>query len=506
MDLNEQQQAVVNSNASKILCLAGAGTGKTRTLIARIQRLVADGVDPRSILVLTFTNAAAFEMEQRFSQGKFRSAYSPKFGTFHSFCYGLIVSDPAIRNLIGYTEVPNVATDIQVKEITKLAEQQCNLKSTEKQDPKNYKIVRQAIKRILKQRNLITFNNMCYDVCQLFVNNLPPVWKYKDKYKYILADEYQDTDERQHKFILSFDKANLFVCGDALQSLYAFRGADSSIIKELASDPEWEVHKLSINYRSTVEICKFANSMSTYAGSSYRVPISSSRHGTDVHVIRDRKPYDQMNDALHFLADDTAILCRTNKEVYVMCSILKDCGIKYTTAASPERLLNLCRAALNDEFLISWAASLLPSGQYEIYIRENTLNPYTLDRFYLQFQTNYTARRCIDDVYRLRTALEQRDTAQISAILRIEAPERLEDQSVPDYLSTIIDTNSNSDGEASIYVGTVHSVKGLEFDTVIVLHVDSKSFPLTDEDNLNVYYVAITRAKNNLYIYKYEGA
>lgn len=510
MELNEQQQAVVNSNASKILCLAGAGTGKTRTLIARIQRLVADGIDPRSILVLTFTNAAAFEMEQRYSQNKFRSVYMPKFGTFHSFCYGLIVSDPDIRNLIGYDKIPDVATDIQIKEITSLAEQQCNIKSSDKNDPVKYSLRRKAIKRLLKQRNLITFDNMCYDVCQLFVNNLPPVWKYKDRYKYILADEYQDTDERQHKFILSFDRANLFVVGDALQSLYSFRGADSSIIKSLASNSEWEVHKLSENYRSTREICEFANSMSTYADEKYRVPISSVRRGEDVVVIRDCKNYYQMDDAIQRIdpTASTAILCRSNKEVAALCSLLGDRGIKYTTATSPERIINLCKAALDDEFLISWAASLLPSGQYELYIREDALNHYTLERFYKQFQSNYTTRRCIDDVGRLRKLLNHPDgDAQyaLSVLFHIDAPDP-SGYTVDEYLNLLIDSNTQSAGDAGLYVGTVHSVKGLEFDNVIVIHVDSRSFQLNTEDNLNVYYVAITRAKNHLIIYKYEEA
>lgn len=505
--LNKLQQAVVDSDASKILCLAGAGTGKTHTLIARIQRLIDDGVDPRSILVLTFTNAAAFEMEQRFNKNTMHSLYTPKFATFHSFCYGLLASDPEILNLVGYTQVPEVATEIQVKEITALAEQQCNIK-TSKRDSESQKTVRKAVKRILRQRNLVTFGIMCYDVCQLFVNNLPPVWKYKDRYKYVFADEYQDTDDKQHKFMLSFTKSNLFVVGDALQSLYSFRGADSSIIKGLASDPDWEVHKLSENYRSTEEICDFANNMSHYADDTYRVAIQGHGHGDKVTVIpRGWTWKDQIADII-VRGHETAILCRTNAEVNSVCNYLNDNKISFTTAKAPQLVLNTCNAVLDEKFLLDWSASLLPAGMYESYIRESTLdNDYTFEKFYSHFQSAYSVRHAVETVRKIQKLFDEPSSdicIKLSELLQTEVPYILPEDTMESYIHRVMDSVTGTEEDAMLYVGTVHSVKGLEFDHVIVLGVNGRQFKLNNEDNWNVYYVAITRAKTKLTIFKIE--
>ena len=110
MGLNTEQQAAVDCIARKILCLASAGCGKTKTMLARIKRLVDDGEDPKRILAITFTNAAAFEMKERYKlmPGIDISRGVPEFRTFHSFCYSLIIKDVAVRKRIGYDQIPSV--------------------------------------------------------------------------------------------------------------------------------------------------------------------------------------------------------------------------------------------------------------------------------------------------------------------------------------------------------------------------------------------------------------
>ena len=134
--LNKAQQSAVNSNANRILVLAGAGTGKTFTMIERIFKLIdVDKVIPESVLVLTFTNAAAFEMKDRFMRraSKYRC---PEFRTFHSFCYSLIMLDNTVRERVGYVDVPSIASDDQIRSIetkckimlnTKLSTRKLNL-------------------------------------------------------------------------------------------------------------------------------------------------------------------------------------------------------------------------------------------------------------------------------------------------------------------------------------------------------------------------------------------
>ena len=109
MGLNKEQQAAVDASAKSILLLAAAGSGKTYTLIERITKLIHDGADPRSILVLTFTNAAAFEMKTRFMNKGFSQI--PEFRTFHAFCYKLLRDDPRICTKLGFSKCPDIATE-----------------------------------------------------------------------------------------------------------------------------------------------------------------------------------------------------------------------------------------------------------------------------------------------------------------------------------------------------------------------------------------------------------
>ncbi len=225
--LNEAQKQAVNSDAKKILCLAGAGTGKTSSMISRISRLVDEKkIDTSSILVLTFTNAAACEMKDRYNK-LHKEQPTPTFCTFHAFCYSLIAGDSKIMRKLGYTRVPSIADDIAIKKIAATCKQQCGTKLSEDKlsgkksltvkEKFQYDIYWKQYNKLLKQNNLITFDIMCYEVCKLFSSNDPIVNPYKDRYKYIFVDEFQDTDPKQWEFVSSFVDAYLFVVGDAKQ-------------------------------------------------------------------------------------------------------------------------------------------------------------------------------------------------------------------------------------------------------------------------------------------------
>lgn len=327
MELNKEQREAVYTNNDKILCLAGAGCGKTHCMIERILRLVNDGVSPSAMLVLTFTNAAAFEMQTRYLNRRKDqdNPTFPNFRTFHSFCYSLIASDSIVREAIGYGTVPDIATEAEMKEISKMAAEQSGIKLSEKKLQIASEFIRstlhKATKRILLNRNLITFDIMCYDVCKLFVEDASCIQKYKAKYEYIFVDEFQDTDPKQWEFVSSFQTSKLFVVADALQAIYAFRGADSSIVKNLADDNNWYKVKLTYNYRSTSQICDFANHNSEHGEESYRVKINSCVEGDPVFCTH----YDQLDTLKQILIDcnrfhvnnggTCAILVRTNSEV-----------------------------------------------------------------------------------------------------------------------------------------------------------------------------------------------
>ena len=125
--MNDQQLNAVNSDAKRLLVLAGAGTGKTTTMLARISRLVENGVKPTEILVLTFTNSAACDMKERYMRSHDTDTM-PQFCTFHSFCYRLITSDFDVRRKLGYSTVPSVASSSDISKIKTTCIQQCGTK------------------------------------------------------------------------------------------------------------------------------------------------------------------------------------------------------------------------------------------------------------------------------------------------------------------------------------------------------------------------------------------
>ena len=214
-NMNDQQLEAVMSSASKILVLAGAGTGKTYVMINRIKRLVDEGADPVSILALTFTNAAAFEMKERYHKfQEDKSKGCPEFKTFHAFCYSLLVKDIAVRKALGYSTIPSIVDESTMKRTIKEVKQQCNITLSDKQlehpdtvpnsKKFEYEMFHKAMKQRLLKDSIITFDMLADSVCSLFIKNDPLIQTYIDQYKYIFIDEFQDTDPLQWKFAQCF--------------------------------------------------------------------------------------------------------------------------------------------------------------------------------------------------------------------------------------------------------------------------------------------------------------
>ena len=251
MSFNEQQLRAINSDSRTILVLAGAGAGKSTTMIARICRLIEEGVEPNQILSLTFTNAAALEMKEKYKkQCKKLTTNMPEFRTFHSFCYSLIIKDSNIREKLGYSKIPSICDDNKLNEIkTKVRLQvKCNLSEAKmsgdvplsSKEKFSLELFNKALKREIIKENLITFDMLCYNVCILFEKDDPCISKYKKQYKYINVDEFQDTDRKQMKFVASFpEDTSIFCVADALQNIYAFRGTTNEYVKTLSEAPIW---------------------------------------------------------------------------------------------------------------------------------------------------------------------------------------------------------------------------------------------------------------------------
>lgn len=284
-NLNKQQKEAVTHIDGPMLILAGAGSGKTKVLTSRIAYLIENGVNPRNILAITFTNKAAKEMKDRVVNLIGSSANYIQISTFHSLGLKMIKEN---YNILGYdknfTILDSDDTLTVVKKIIKemnLNPQFYNAKAIRNKisSAKNElmsvsefshvefdkDIVRifEKYNSILKTNNSVDFDDLLVLPIQL-LNNSEVLDRYQELYKYILIDEYQDTNEAQYKFTkkLASKYKNIFVVGDNDQAIYAFRGANFKNILNFEKDyPNCKTILLEENYRSTKMILNAANSV-----------------------------------------------------------------------------------------------------------------------------------------------------------------------------------------------------------------------------------------------------
>lgn len=522
-------------NDKRIVCMAGAGSGKTFCLIERISRLVEEGVRPEEILALTFTRAAALEMRERYI-AKHPGRVVPDFRTFHSYCYHLISTDINVRKALGYTNIPTVAESSDAKKIVSQAKLQVNCKLSQKKldDPSlmtpkevyEYKTYQKALMRLMKAENIITFDMLCKGVCDLFKDNDPSIVLYKQKLKHVIVDEFQDTDMTQFNFVNSFTDsgASIFTVGDVLQGIYSFRGADSSIMKNLIDDPDWTVIKLYKNYRSCKEVCSYANRNTRYASEKYRIELNPEKSDDgEVHIDHFEQhdyelfPEDTLEDIVVDITDrkqygNVALLARSNKEVAELKAYLKIKNIEFVSHNRNEDAIRFLKASGDNEYFMDWVTTQLNSEQYARYVRLHTIeNPENDVRdFYTKFSNILRIKYIMDTVSMIRVKFRNPTLTNVlkaNEILKlIGIDERDHDFKINDYSMTelydyLVDV-VQEDTKSDIYVGTIHSVKGLEYDSVILAGVDGKTFPLMNEDNNNLFYVGITRAKDWLKVYE----
>lgn len=328
----------------------------------------------------------------------------------------------------------------------------------------------------------------------------------------------QDTDRIQMNFLNSFPDTNFYFCGDTLQNLYSFRGTSNEYIKALANSDGWEKIKLFTNYRSTNQICEYANKFSAkYADPSYRIEMKGTRDGDKVHkrIVDAPVGYSPINPKsldnvvveLDKLSGTSAILCRTNKEVNAVVSYLKERGIEFNTGKST-KIQNLIDCALSDTYMIGWLASYLSTSKYGEYIRLSAQEANPDINWFLSLYGNNS--QIYEDLQIIASLREIANSQKFTNIKLNQVAELLHIKNIKEteqyyigrdflkYLKTAITSSTSID----LYVGTIHSVKGLEYDNVFVMNVGSYNFKLNSEDEKNLFYVAITRAKERLFVYE----
>jgi DNA helicase-2/ATP-dependent DNA helicase PcrA len=374
--LNERQREAVLHIDGPLMIVAGAGSGKTKVLTTRIAHLMANGVDAFNILALTFTNKAAKEMKERvehiLGNNEARNLY---IGTFHSvFARILRVEAPKI----GYPANFTIYDTDDAKSVIKTVINELNL------DDKHYKpntvynrissaknaLVnandyandyglqqedmrsnRPAIAQIYKayvarcfKNGAMDFDDLLLKFYELLVNVPEALHKYQHKFKYILIDEYQDTNPAQYEVIklLGAVYENVCVVGDDAQSIYSFRGATIQNILQFQKDYD-NVHvvKLEQNYRSTQNILNVANEIiNNNKGQIPKELWTDNDHGEKINLVRTATDNDEgkfVADTIqeqklrnHFKNRDFAILYRTNAQSRAFEEALRRMNIGYT--------------------------------------------------------------------------------------------------------------------------------------------------------------------------------
>lgn len=288
--LNREQQQAVQHTEGPLLILAGAGSGKTKVLTVRIAYLLAQGVNPYEILAITFTNKAAKEMKSRVEGLVGDVANRIWLSTFHSFCAKFLRFE--LDNFLGYNSNFTIYDTSDSQVVIKAALKALNLDDkyypvgamiSAISDAKNKLMfasdyrkqardfyqqkvadVYEYYERELRKNNALDFDDLLLVAVKLLQSNAAVLDKYSKRFKYVMIDEYQDTNHAQYllAYLLSSHWKNIAVVGDADQSIYAWRGADIQNILDFEKDyPNCTSIKLEQNYRSTKVILDAANAV-----------------------------------------------------------------------------------------------------------------------------------------------------------------------------------------------------------------------------------------------------
>lgn len=586
-NLNEMQLKAVKHKEGPLLILAGAGSGKTRVLTTRIAYLIEQGISSSNILAITFTNKAAKEMKERIERlvGKTNIWTS----TFHSF--GVKILRENFEKL-GYKNnfviMDSDDTLTLVKKILKdlgydpkkfspyMIRNKISSNKSEFVMPEDYKkfvhgeeddVIYKVYKKyqeILYNNNSVDFDDLLILPIRLFKENSDILEYYQEKYKYIMVDEYQDTNEAQYILIklLAQKYKNIACVGDNDQSIYMFRGANYKNILNFEKDyPEAEVIMLEQNYRSTKTILEAANSV--IKNNTFRKDKNLWSDNGEGEKITFYRAYDETDEVFYIIRkikellssgasyQDIAILYRTNAQSRVFESEMLKQNIPFRIVGSfyfysrkeIKDLLAYLRLIHNTDDNISLERAInTPKrgiGPKTISEIENSASFYNTSMFdaissgkALEFKNtiielkndleNSSLTEFIDKVLDksgMRQALKEEKT--LEADIRLENLEEFKSVtktfeeevgsvSLEDFLleiSLVSDIEEYKDDPNRVTLMTVHSVKGLEYPYVFIAGVEEGIFPHKNsyspdelEEERRLMYVAITRAMKKLYI------
>ncbi len=601
-ELNPSQLKAVKTLKGPVLIVAGAGSGKTRTLIYRVARLVESGVDPKRILLLTFTRKASKEMLERASQILDKRCGKVSGGTFHGFANKILRQ---YANLVGFKKNFTIADRSDSQDIIGLFKTKTDF-SNDKDDriPKKSTIQsvlsksvnkNEAIEDILEQeyshfakyssifekiatryknykieRNIMDFDDLLVYLKKLLEEHDKIRKKISRFYKYIMVDEYQDTNFIQAEIIklLSEVHQNICVVGDDSQSIYSFRGADFRNIMDFPDIfPNTKVITLEQNYRSTQPILNLTNKIIEQAEEKFsKTLFTKKKKGKKpkfVELYNENHQSKYVTDKILELKNDKdvslnqiAVLFRNgwhSNDLEVELAkrdipFQKYGGFKFVESAHIKDIIAYLRVVYNKLDSVSWNRILLlikgigrKTADKLIYeIVENKKG------FQGLVSSQFKSRKYSKDLAKLKKALSKakdKDSIYktIKTIINFYKPyfrskyddynKRIDDfdsllsiskryKSMESFLSDLtldpLESQANKNlkekDEDQLTLSTIHSAKGLEWHSVFIISAVEGMIPssysiknIQDlEEERRLFYVATTRAKENLFITKPE--
>lgn len=619
-DLNPVQRVAAEHQEGPLLILAGAGSGKTRVLTYRIAHLIAQGIEPSAILAITFTNKAAKEMRERVTTLVGSEGYGLWVTTFHSACVRILRRE--IDNLPGYNRnfviydtgdqqsllksclkeynldekkfpVRSVAAVISDAKNKLLDPEEFSHKASDYFQHKIADIYKSYQKR-LKNNNALDFDDIIMLTVQLFQQNQQVFRYYQDKFRYIMVDEYQDTNHAQYMLIklLASEYRNLCVVGDDDQSVYGWRGADILNILDFERDyPEAKVIKLEQNYRSTQKILNAANAVVRNNETRKEKSLwTDNPEGQSVVCYvgtdeRDEAGYvvERIN-RLHELEgrpfNDCAVLYRTNAQSRALEERLMKAstpyrifsGLKFYQRMEIKDILAYLRVLYNPADQVSFARVLgvpkrglgdsalekileyadeqgmpvldaILEAEYIPELPTRAKKPLVGFAHMMQGLVAYSKEASVTDLVQAilnktgyEAILQGEDTpeaenrlenlreflsvtAEYDAKAAQSAQNAINDgvdeaEATPglsgflEQVSLVADIDDLDQGVEAVALMTMHSAKGLEFPVVFVVGMEDGIFPSSRslmepielEEERRLCYVAITRAREKLYL------
>lgn len=589
--LNEKQREAVLYNDGPLLIIAGAGAGKTKTLTTKIAYLIKElEVSPYNILAITFTNKAAKEMKDRIEGLIGSIAKKIQISTFHSFGLKLLREN---YKILGYDSNFVIMDSDDSLSVVKKIIKDMNLDpkvynprairnkisscKNELMAPKDYErfaasdyeqVVVQVYEKYnkkLKNNNSVDFDDLLILPIELFRNNPDILEKYQQIYKYLLIDEYQDTNEAQYILTKMISEKNRFITcvGDDSQSIYSFRGANYKNILNFEKDyPDTKTVLLEENYRSTSTILDAANQVIknnrqkkdkklwTSRGIGDKIKYYRAFNERDEAQYVIRKVKELINKGVEY--QDIAVLYRTNAQSRVLEEEMLKENLPYRVIGSfyfysrkeikdliaylrlihnPKDNVSLLRVINTPKRgigLKTIESLTITADSQNISIFEAINSGKELEFKHMieklsAMKDDLTLTELIDKVLTasgIKNELESEKT--LESEIRLENLEEFKSItksfeekdgliSLEDFLleiSLISDVEEYKDDPNKISLMTIHSVKGLEFNHVFVVGLEEGIFPhinsLMDnselEEERRLCYVAITRAKNDLYL------